>query len=185
MAALQNQATFLVDGRYWSANNSGNPVFDAIPGIHQDSFRPPSVCNGATEGACNTNVIVSYYSPPQTNPAVNLTFYGAGLCKATIGGYSDWYLPAICEMGYDNAAQNTGCGIPPAPPTLQNMQTNLVDNGNIGGLSGPYWSSTESSRGITQNTDAWDQFFDVGGNSFQDDDKDGPISIRCVRVITN
>ncbi|KTD07702.1 DUF1566 domain-containing protein [Legionella jamestowniensis] len=183
VAALSNQASFGIDGRIWSSDNAGNPVFDPIPGINQNSINPPEACNGALNGACNTNVIVNYYSPPQTNPAVNLSFYAAGLCKATIGGYSDWYLPAICEMGYDNAAQNTGCGIPPNPPTLQNMQTNLVENGNIGNLFGPYWSSTQSS--INFPTNAWNQFFAVGGGNFQDEDpKDGPISVRCVRAIT-
>ena len=128
---------------------------------------------------------MDYYSPLTTNPAVNLSFYGAGLCRQlTDGGYTDWYLPAICEMGYDRANQGTGCGTQVAP-TLQNMQSNLVENGNIGALTGPYWSSTESSIFVPNN--AWDQFFFTAPNgNFQDEDsKSGPISIRCARAITN
>lgn len=185
IAALVDQATFLINGVYWSADNTNNPVFDFVPGVYENSVNPPDVCTGNSDGACNTNVIVNYYSPPTTNPAVELSFYGAGLCRQlTAGGYTDWYLPAICEMGYDRANQGTGCGTQ-VTPTLQNMQSNLVANGNIGALSGPYWSSTESS--INVPTNAWDQFFSAVPNvNFQDEDsKAGPISIRCVRAITN
>lgn len=68
-------------------------------------------------------------SPPFTATAgpTPLSYYAAGLCAATISGYSDWYLPAICEMGYGVA----NCGTS-GVPELQNMQANLVNyNGLI------------------------------------------------------
>lgn len=50
--------------------------------------------------------------------------YAAGLCKATINGKSDWYLPFICEEGYDDSGSGTGCGTQ-ASPTIHNMLSNL------------------------------------------------------------
>jgi len=64
------------------------------------------------------------------------------------------------------------------------MQTNLVDQGNIGNLTGVYWSSTESSVNPTSNAMA--QFFATGGSSFQAaNNKNLQLGVRCVRAITN
>lgn len=187
VAALTNQAAAFPNGIIWSSNgNSGTSadvVFDNISGIDETSTPSTGTCNGNSDGACDTQVIISQYSPPTTNPAVNLSYYAAGLCSSTQGGYSDWYLPAICEMGYDTISSGTGCGTASAP-TLQNMQSNLVDNGDVGGLAGNYWSSTEYSA----NPTAWtlSQIFATGGASAQSaTNKGSPLGVRCVRVMTN
>lgn len=76
--------------------------------------------------------------------------YATGLCKQTISGYSDWYLPAICEMGYTDSDVQPSCGTQEVP-TLQNMESSLKDRLDSFFLSGYYWSSTESNtRAATQ-----------------------------------
>jgi len=81
------------------------------------SYAGQQNCNGNMDGQCDTNNIDIYYrtfaSPPVTTPS----FYAAGLCKALTNPSSDWYLPAICEMG--PASNGSGC------PAGQNMLENL------------------------------------------------------------
>ncbi|CEK10708.1 DUF1566 domain-containing protein [Legionella hackeliae] len=180
VAALSNQASPMT-GVLWSSDNNGVVVTNNVPGIYQNSTNPPSACNGNTDGSCNTGVIVTYYSPPQTNPAINRSLYAAGRCKATIGGYTDWYLPSICELGYyTGTGPDTGCGTA-LSPTLQNLQSNLVENG-VGNLFGVFWSSTELS---TSPFDAaWAQILVLGAGEQGPDDKSELRGVRCVRVLT-
>jgi hypothetical protein len=185
VAALADQADPFPNGIIWSSNGNGSGTFDAvfddIPGIYETSTNPPDTCDGNTNGACNTGVIVTYYSPPQTNPAINLSFYAAGLCKATIGGYADWYLPAICEMGYDTSNNGSGCGTQ-ISPTIQNMQSNLVDNGNLGNLTGAYFSATEYSP--NPSFLSWFQGFFVGSSTQDVEFKSSQLGVRCSRALT-
>jgi hypothetical protein len=179
VVALTDQSTTVV----WSP--AGN---DNIPGIYETSVAPPSTCNGNTDGACNTRVITRFYSSYPSNT------YAAGLCStANMGGFADWYLPAICELGYDASglATSTRCGSPRAP-TMQNMQSNLIDNGNMGGLTIflRYWSSGEMAA-TTPNDPAMYaavQQFDIAGRTFQLANAKShttAIYTRCVRVLTN
>lgn len=183
VASLTDQAAPGPNGIIWSSNGNGSTSADVdyfdIPGIHEDSIPPP--CQGNTDGSCNSTQILNHYTPTSTFP---LTFYAAGLCKATISGYSDWYLPAICELGYDTGG-GSGCGTA-GSPLIQNMQSNLVDNGDIGSLTsgGNYWSSTEFSG--LPDVIAWFQLFAVAGGSTQSfENKADQVNVRCVRAITN
>ncbi|MDP3560164.1 MAG: DUF1566 domain-containing protein [Legionellaceae bacterium] len=152
-----------------------------------------SACNGATDGACNQGNIILFYSQFITNyiagdptpftataGPTDPTYYAAGRCEGTIDGNSDWYLPAICEMGYDSVS---GCGTS-GSPTLQNMQSNLVDNAVPDlTLIGYYWSSTEFF-GSPQNY-AWLQDFASGGSSVQNfSNKISQLGVRCSRALT-
>lgn len=113
----------------WSPNN------DVLAGIDERSVAPP--CEGAVDGACNTDVIVAHYTG-LADPAT----YAAGVCAtSTAEGFMDWYLPAICEAGYDGTGSGTGCGTRSAP-TLQNMYMNVRDGA---GLAGHFWTSTTVS----------------------------------------
>jgi hypothetical protein len=140
-----------------------------VGGISQTSTAGPGSCDGSSDGACNTGRIID----------AGLTGnVAAALCGTNIEGFNDWYLPAICEMGFGIDPQ---CGTQ-ASPTLQNMQSNLVDNGDVGSLAGFYWSSTENS--FYPQVSAWRQFFTAGGSSQGTGGKYVPNGVRCVRALT-
>jgi hypothetical protein len=152
------------------------------PPHYPSSYLSYSSCNGATDGACNTFVLVGA-AQTAGNTGTNTTFNGvypsngtqgdpayssAGLCRSysttdtdnTV--YQDWYLPSICELGYQQAynkgnTYTSGCSqeVAPAPNdsvTIQNIQSSLLDpnpqpipsdyaaNFNFINL---FWSSTE------------------------------------------
>ena len=174
----------------WSSNGSGSPSFVAIYGISETSTSSapnPSTgqvagqiaCRGNIDGSCDSNNIYVYYQNYAVNAPINPSLYAAGLCKATINGYNDWYLPAICELGYNTTATTTGCGNSTSP-TLQNIQSNLYDNSDIGGLTiGGYWSSTEYS--LAPGNEVWVESFgysqsqDFGGMGLS-------MGVRCSRA---
>ncbi|MCX7117729.1 MAG: DUF1566 domain-containing protein [Legionellales bacterium] len=109
--------------------------------------------------------------------------YAAGICRQNSVGYSDWYLPAICELGYytPSSLNDSGCGTESAP-YMQNILSNLT-NDHIGNLGGLYWSSTED--GYSPNINAWFQYTAGGGDSFQSGaNKASQIGVRCVRAVT-
>ena len=110
--------------------------------------------------------------------ATDSNFYAAGLCTQPIDTYSDWYLPAICEMGYGSSA----CGSSSAP-TLQNIQKSLIDSSGLSSIAGNYWSSTEV-EGFPQGL-AWLESFAWGSGSVQDSyNKGGQLGVRCSRALT-
>lgn len=191
VAATSDQI-LLATGMIWSSDGNGgatgDAVFDAIYGIAETSTTisadPGGVpelgqnsCNGAIDGACNTNNIYVYYQTVPVSAPINSSLYAAGLCNQTISGYSDWSLPAICELGYGVA-----CGISGTPIT-QNMQSNLVDFQGLNFLAGDYWSSTEYSG--SPAIGAWGQTFASGGASSQNQFmKSSMLGVRCSRAIT-
>jgi hypothetical protein len=164
-----------------------------------------ATCNGAYDGNCNTSNILALYNAYITNYGIgnspyalsagptNPTDYGAGLCSnyaidsagnspcSTGTCYTNWYLPAICEMGYDSHNIGSGCGTL-ATPTLQNMQSSLVNFNNLHLLAGNYWSSTGSSN--LPQANAWDQSFSSNNSYQSSDDKFNRLAIRCVRTLT-
>ena len=120
-----------------------------------------------TDGAANTAQIITAVGMP-------LSAYAAGVCTATNGGFSDWYLPAPCEMGADASC----------PVSMQNMQSSLVDNLVSGGPMNLYWTSAEM-QGSGGNL-ARQQFLSTGGGSFQlSAPKAFTEPLRCARIITN
>ena len=92
-------------------------------------------------------------------------------------------------MGYGGNGSGVNCGTA-GTPTLQNIQSNLIDIGNtdIAGLAtgatvGFYWSSTEYS-GYPQGY-AWAQVFESGGNSGTGpDERADQFGVRCSRALT-
>lgn len=168
--------------------------------LPQETF---SNCQGNFDGACNTNNIMAFYnamitnynaagSPPFITSSGPTPYrdYAAGFCGISIdNGYSDWYLPAICELGTN--FNNPGC-----TPDMQNVQTTLpilISDPNAptpntscsvgtGCLSSFYWSSTEQSDN-SGNLYAWYHFFDPtgGGGKISKADTE---NVRCVRALT-
>ncbi|MGO8858064.1 MAG: hypothetical protein ACLQO1_20485 [Steroidobacteraceae bacterium] len=152
---------------YFSIFGIAQTSTSVAPSPSSGALAGMSACNGGVNGACDSiNISVAYSGTAPTT-------YAAGLCDLIIDAYSDWYLPAICEMGYGSA----GC------PTMANMQSNLVDTGIVTNLSGAYWSSTESS--ISPQIFTWSEFFATGGGSNQlFANKSSALAVRCVRAIT-
>lgn len=202
VAALENQVPFWPLGRIWSSNGdtsceySGGLAnfdpdafapctdYDVIPGINETSTTAAGdACNGNTDGACDTNVIVDYFD----NLGISRDLYAAGLCKASIGGFDDWYLPAICETGYFVAGPHTPgvdsfCG-PITAPIMQNMMSNLFELG-IGQLFGVVWSSTQYSNLDNTFGNAWSVYYFSQGYQQTHDGKESTSGVRCVRELT-
>ncbi len=149
-----------------------------------------TACNGSSDGLCNWSNIISYYNFNREaggSAPTPLNFYAAGLCAATISSYSDWYLPATCEM--DAVSGGITC-----PADTQSMISNIsfLIGDSISGtpstscsppsgtdcLAGNYWSSTEFSG--SPMVFAWSQLFDVSSsrNAFAKGTLSG---VRCSR----
>lgn len=175
VVGLEDQDTA---GIIWSSNGTSgaglDTVFDDIAGIYENSTNPPN-CAGATDGECNSEEIEAVYT------AIDSQFFAQGLCQGEIDNFDDWHLPSICELGYDHTTAGTTCGTA-AVPTIQNIQLSLVDNNDIGALSGDYWSSTLNS-GDAAN-EAWVQHFDTIAMLQQTSLKSSLLKVRCVRELT-
>ena len=160
-----------------------------------------SSCSGATDGACNSTNILTLYNMYKTNygiggspytlstePTIS-SYYAAGLCSQTIATYSDWYLPAICEMG--PAANGSGCAsnIPNIVTNLPGLLSSNASNADnhvciLGGgcLFGVYWSSTEYSTFPLDGV--WYQYFASSGSTQYYRGKESQVGVRCVRALT-
>lgn len=187
---------------YASAQASFNSTYSNSSTFPFPSSGSFSSCNGRTNGACNSANILTLYNTYVTNYGIGnspyalstgpttTSYYAAGRCTATISGYSDWYLPAICEMG--PASPGSGCSA-----STQDIVSQLPDLlGNPGAgtpstsctygancLAGNYWSSTEDSGNPTVR--AWSQYFASGGRSFQlYGPKFNTLGVRCSRALT-
>lgn len=167
-----------------STTSTANPNANIISTTPETSVPPvlgQTACNGNTDGSCDTNNIYVYYQPPTTIPGIDLSLYATGLCKLPISGYSDWYLPAICEMGYGSYTCGGNGATGNSPPTLQNMQSNLVDTLNM--LSGNYWSSTQASG--NPQSGAWIQTFSNSQSDQYPSFKIYHYGVRCSRALTS
>lgn len=145
----------------------------SVGGIAENSTAGASSCNGATDGACNTARIVAAFGADQSV---------ASLCDAsTDDGHTDWYLPAICEMGYGIGA----CGSQGSPALYGNMQSRLKDNGDIGSINTDYtWSSTEDQANPAYNA-LLHYFESVAGVGTQfPSTKSSSYRARCARALT-
>ncbi|GEM_PF-2374422 len=184
---------------YAAAQTSFNTTYlnaSTYPFPLQASFQ---ACNGRTDGQCNSNNIAVLYNAYKTGYGVgglpytlspgptDLTYYAAGLCKATIASHSDWYLPAICEMG--PASSGSGCSntqniVDDVPSLLGDPNTTPGTSCTYGAncLAGYYWSSTEPSGG--PQSLAWYEYFSSGGSVQLLGDKDNRLGVRCSRALT-
>lgn len=191
-----------------STAGSGTPTFqDAsayFQAVYTGAFGPSPAdfnsCDGITDGRCNTANIVTFYSYYQTNygagaapytPAVAATpkaDYAAGVCDDyDSGNYQDWYLPAVCQLTYDDPnirPDVAGCGLQ-SSPLMQNIQQNLFLRG-VGNIATGehFWSSTEfmyfNPETYAWNALMWPASFPAGGG-----DKSDLSQVRCVRTLTD
>ena len=161
-------------------------------------------CEGKMDGQCNTYNILLYYNQLKTNynnagspkytagaGPTNTSYYATGLCSTTISNYNDWYLPAICEMGWDQYNVGTGCGSS-GTPFMQNIETNIIKYNSLNLLnafSASYYSSSEyaTSGGNNPRTQACGQQFDPDDTYVAQSPytKNNQASVRCVRLFTH
>jgi hypothetical protein len=174
-----------------STTSAPSPTSPAYPG----GTPAYTACNGASDGACDSNNILSYYNFNRVNGGAAptpLSYYATGLCMATINTYSDWYLPSICEMDAVNSNVTCPTGTQSmlgglsfliGDPSAGTPSTSCTPPGGTDCLAGIYWSSTENSfnpQGI-----AWDEYFASGGGGGQlSNDKFFQLGVRCSRALT-
>jgi len=156
-----------------------------------------SDCNLDTNPSCDAKNILIYYKNIQTNfnaassPKYTATlkkqtdskYYAAGSCTSIINGYSDWYLPNICEMGatcnsniqnINNALQFLiGNPNSPNPSSSCNPPPSAVC------LVGYYWSANEASN---PQQYAMAAYFEVNNSQFISTDKKSQYGVRCARA---
>ncbi|MDR3443136.1 MAG: fibronectin type III domain-containing protein [Legionella sp.] len=139
-----------------SPNTSNVEAAELIPGQLN--------CDAINDGACATNNIFVTYGPG--------TNYAVGLCKTTISGYTDWYLPSICDLGNISIGRTCTDG-------NNNMQNNIFPIAATN-LWGTYWSSIEDST--ASRSVVWLQ---LPGSNQATAEKNNPFEIRCVRALTS
>lgn len=191
-----------------STTSSGSPTYSAFTtdfnNNYDTSINPApgsawfSACNGRSDGACNTSNILTLYNTYITNHGVGGTpytlssgptassSYAAGSCTQTIGGYSDWYLPAICELGGGaSCAAQTPNVVDNLPSLIGDTSSGTPGTSCVYGancLAGEYWSSTELAS--SANTSAWFESFSSAGSYQLDNGKSIQYAVRCSRVLT-
>lgn len=113
--------------------------------------------NATTTGKINSALIVATY-PVGSNPA-----YAAGVCSGySHGGYTDWYLPSLAELGLMQSMQST-------------INTVSMANGGSTMETNTYWSSFEAST-----NGAWYQDFSNAAQIVGT--KNGALLVRAVRA---
>jgi hypothetical protein len=154
---------------------------------------------GANEGSANSAAIIRAlamnYSRPHNGPSPELlsSDYAAGWCSSlsvdatgasscTVPNtcYTNWYLPAICELGpFKQGATCTTTNI-----QQQLFENTLISKATLGLVTSPghYWSSTEF---LSYPSDyAWYESF--GDHNVQQgyDGKGSSLNVRCSRSLS-
>ena len=156
----------------WSFDKVGGSatVFDVV-GVTDTSVGPAPACDARFDGACNTELIVAH----PRHDTVPLASYAAGVCRsATLNSFSDWYLPAICEMAGGGGA---------ACPGGETMDEKLRVPGYASFPDS--WSSTQAS--FNPGPFAWVNTFasaSGAGPTFNFKGNLGFMAASCVRQLT-
>jgi hypothetical protein len=181
-SVYQGGLLFDIDDLTPAAGSIGGKVF-ALQEVGGRSLRgsPDYVsiapaANSTSDGAANTAAIVAQFgAPPFADPG-----YPAWACHSSEeSGFTDWYLPAICELGYDDNNAGTGCGTRLAP-ALPNVRSNLVDQGHMNASTLYVWSSTQFAPSWT-----WQQLLGLWPAPHQKRDAMFVNEFaRCARALT-
>jgi hypothetical protein len=142
-----------------------------VNGINETSTAGPNSCDGKNDGACNTSrIIAAGLTPP----------VAAQLCEdLDSGGFSDWFMPAICELGrYSNPPGGIDAGCAPTNP---NLYTTLHTQSLGLFVNAVYWSSTQDLANPTSS--AWLQLLTNGIQSTSSKSLNNN-RVRCVRAFT-
>ena len=199
----------------------GVPTFAAFQGEFESHYSNPfpfvpssfQVCQGNSDGQCNTDNIVIFYntfvtnytcSPQGPSPFAScnegfltlpftatpgptqLPYYAAGICKTNISGYTDWYLPAVCEMGPSSNGSicnaNTQNIRDNLPALIGDTATSCLIGSNC--ITGLYWSSTETETVASPQRNAWAWNYLSSNNAAQPSSKYFASGVRCTRALT-
>lgn len=165
----------------------------------QNPFPPVnafSMCVGARDGQCNSRNILTFYSQYNTRFGIDntlvamstpLNYYAAGLCTASINTYSDWYLPAICELDStfnnlcDTNPQSVGQNLGALRSDQANTCVALSNNPDLNCLTGAYWSSSEESGNPTEGASF--VTFSANGVNSGNNYKASALGVRCSRTL--
>lgn len=140
-----------------------------------------------TDGASNTVAIISAQGSGSyaASLCANYQIDSANNTPCTTGTcYTDWYLPAICQLGPDTIGSLGGSGCLTGTPNMVDNLPALI-NSCVGSscLVGSYWSSNEFN-GLPSGI-AWIENFASGGGSTQLNlFKSNLMLVRCARNIT-
>jgi hypothetical protein len=177
-------------------STAGNGIADynlvVGPVSSADSTVKWKTANTSTSGTS------SLINGPANSAAMNNASHPAAqFCEGlTIGGFSDWYMPALNELEvcYFNLKPNTtsndtaGYGINAnavparassytAGTPAQTAASNFKDTGAEDFTAGFYWASTENS-----STSGWVQYFNIGKQYGRDKDSLF-LRVRAVRRV--
>lgn len=139
-----------------------------------------SAMYSGTNGLSNTQAMVAQYGAG---------IYSATVCTSYSGGeYLDWYLPAICQLGFGSVDLSFDCFSSTSADYVPNIQANLLKRNPTQSFNfvnyNLYWSSTASDLHDPSGA-AWAQQFVVGGGNGAQ--AYGPVlstlGVRCVRAI--
>lgn len=167
-----------------------------VSGVDLGANSYESSPQGANNGSANSAAIIdafttNYSAPPYSGSSpLPLTQYAAGLCSThsidSAGNmpcaagtcYTDWHLPAICELGPLGGQCTT---------SSTNMQEQLFEaNPAIATLgfvdNAFYWSSTVWST--VPGWAVWLEYFSSGGSSRALYNRDYHMGVRCSRELT-
>ncbi|RUR20295.1 DUF1566 domain-containing protein [Legionella sp. km535] len=135
------------------------------PDYHWSDSSVNTTADSLNDGFSNTNALAA---PPGQYPAAQTCV------NKNDQGFTDWFLPAICELGrYVGINTNAGCAV-----NLPNLYITLRLN-SLGGFANVfYWSSSEYSGNPTLS--AWMQSFIWGDQFFNA--KNIGASVRCIRT---
>lgn len=137
-----------------------------------------------TNGVTNTATIITVQGAGSyaAETCANYTVDSSGNSPCSTGTcYSNWYLPAICEMG----ASGEGAGCSSGTANMVSNLPNLISEcSGSACLLGEYWSSTEQH--VNELVVAWAEFFDPTFSYQSGDNKSlADAAVRCSRVLTS
>jgi photosystem II stability/assembly factor-like uncharacterized protein len=138
----------------------------------------PSSCNGATDGYCNTGVILaqgysgSYAAEACASRNSSSSFPGATFTP------NWWYLPSVCELGAGLTPDSSGNTYLSCNGVSTGIYS-LYGLGYLSDLNGYYWSSTEWALSPQGSAQSRSFPLQVGTGSY----KSTMLGVRCVQGV--
>jgi hypothetical protein len=204
-----------------AASNSVTPALPAIGAAYEGGFYAGQIST-AGNGVADYNIVVGPVAsaqnsskqwktantsttgtssvidgPTNSSNMNNASHPAAQFCEGlTIGGFSDWYMPAKNELEVcyynlkpttNNNVTNFGANTNAVPSRGSNYtsgdpaQTSATDFKSTGAEDfavASYWSSTELST-----TDAWRQYFENGNQDSVGSSKTNSYRVRAIRRV--